>query len=195
MSQILRTARLTPCKNERISGRPICSRAARARVPADGGGVRRRRLPGPRRSRRSFGMPPFTMVGLPDAERSREPRSRPQRHPQLGFRVSRPPHHRQPGARRRPQGGRVVRPADRARHSRRAGRRRAPRRRRSRAARRAVAGRLDPAGARRAADCGGRHARRAVGASCCHSNASEAAIVDGPDDLAGRRRSATPCAR
>ena len=37
----------------------------------------------------SFGLPGFTMVGLPDATRPREPGSRPQRDPQLRLRVSR----------------------------------------------------------------------------------------------------------
>ena len=44
-----------------------------------------------------------------------------------GFEFPAASHHRQPGAGRRAQGRRGVRPADRARHPRRAGRRRAPR--------------------------------------------------------------------
>ena len=59
-------------------------------------------------------------------QRPREPRPRAQRDPQFRLRVSAAPHHRQSGAGRCAQGRRVVRPADRARHPRRAGHRRAP---------------------------------------------------------------------
>ena len=158
-------------------------RAAHARVRADGGGLRRRGLPGPGRGRRVV-----RAAGVHDGrpagrERAREPRPRAERDPQLRLRVPAAPHHRQPGAGRRPQGRRVVRPADRAR---RAGRDRASSTRRDiadmRAARRAVARRRDPAGARRAADRRGGAARRLSRACCCRSrNAREAAVVAGLD--------------
>ena len=109
----------------------------------------------------SFGMPMFTMVGLPDAS-VRESRDRVRSAIRnSGFEF--PPHritvNLAPADVRK--AGAVVRPADRARHPRRAGRRRAPHDRRYRAARRAVARRHRST--RRAACCRLRRRRGATG--------------------------------
>jgi hypothetical protein len=67
------------------------------------------------------GLPSVTLVGLPDTEvKEARDRVRAALH-QFRLRVSRPPHHRQPGAGRSAQGIRPLRPADRARHPRRLG--------------------------------------------------------------------------
>ena len=112
-----------------------CTRPACARLPPDRRALRNRRLHGPRRGRRLV-RPALLHAGRPARrQRPREPRPREERDPELRVRVSAASHHRQPGAGRRPEGRLGVRPADRARHPRRAGRRRAPRDRRRRGAR------------------------------------------------------------
>ncbi len=159
-----------------------------ARAPADGGGVRRRGLPGARRGGRVV-----RAAGLHDGrpagrERPREPRPRAERDPQFRLRVPAASHHRQPRAGGRAQGRRVVRSADRARHSRGAGHRRATDDRRPRA--RSASCRSTARFTRRAACC---RLRRRRGATGCRglllpaANASEAAIVSGLACLPCRR--------
>ena len=102
-----------------------CNAARRAGVRAHRRGLRHRSRAGARRGRRVV-----RPAGVHDGrtagpERPREPRSHPQRHPQLRLRVPAAPRHRQPRAGRRPQGGLGVRSADRARHPRGDRRRRA----------------------------------------------------------------------
>ena len=130
----------------------------------------------------SFGLPGFTMVGLPDAS-VRESRDRVRSAIRnSGFEFPAAPHHGEPGAGRRAQGRRLVRSADRARHPRGAGRRRAPAHRRPGAARRAVARRIDSR--RRAASCRLPSAARRDGLAGIllpAANAGEAAIVSGLD--------------
>ena len=133
----------------------------------------------------SFGFPVVHDGRPAGRQRAREPRPRASAIRNSGFEF--PPHritvNLAPADVRK--AGAVVRSADRARHPRGAGRRRAARDRRPRAARRAVARRIDPADARRAADCRGGAARRRWPACCCpRANASEAAIVAGLDVLA-----------
>ena len=163
--------------------RRFASRSRHARVRADGGGLRRRGLPGPRRSRRVVRLADVHDGRPAGRQRAREPRPRAQRDPQLRLRVPAAPRHRQPGAGRRAQGRLVVRPADRARRSsRRPGVVDAARRSPTCVlARRAVARRRDPAGARRAADRrrgAARRLSRPPAAGC--ATPREAAVVDGP---------------
>ena len=65
------------------------------------------------------------MVGLPDATVRESRRPRPRRNPESRLRISTPPHHGEPGAGGRAQGGSRLRPSDRARHPRHSGPRRA----------------------------------------------------------------------
>ena len=124
------------------------------------------------------GLPSFTIVGLPEAE-VKEAKDRVRAALQNArFEFPGAPHHRQPRARGPAQGIGALRPADRARHTRRVGTaaRRAARRLRVRG--RARADGRAAAGPRRARDVARR--RRASSApSCCRRrNAPEAALVE-----------------
>ena len=113
--------------------------------------LRPRRRPRLRRGRRLERLPRPHAGRAARRQRAREPRSRAHRDPQLGLRLSAHAHHREPRARRRAQGRRRLRSADRARHPGR-GRRRAdaqPRRRASSSA----SCRSTAASSRRAACC------------------------------------------
>ena len=155
---------------------------------ADGGRLWRRSRPVHVEVDVSFGLPVFTMVGLPDAS-VRESRDRVRSAIRnSGFEF--PPHrdHGEPGAGRRAQGGR---PPSTCR-SRSAS---SPRRASSSGAhvadlvraRRAVARRIDSADARRAADCGGGAARWAARHPAAGGQrAAKRAIVGGPRRASGR---------